>query len=256
MKGTYKFIAILLFSIFIISINGVNFSALFLASTAWIIYISGILARVSEAKSNKWLSLLSKVCNILVIIFISSLIIIEGMLVIDINQFKEPKDIEKVDYMIVLGAGLDGYEVGKTLQSRLDRAIEYYNLNKDVNIIASGAQGKDELISEAEAMYNYLIKNGVDKNHIIKEEKATTTQENIIFSKAILKQRNDEDKKVVIVTNEFHLSRAQIIANILDVENEGLASKTPIKIRINYMIREYPTMMIDVVRTGFYSLIN
>ena len=43
------------------------------------------------------------------------MILIEGMIVINMNQLKEVKDIEKLNNVIVLGAGLDGYNVGKTL---------------------------------------------------------------------------------------------------------------------------------------------
>ena len=105
-------------------------------------------------------------------------------------------------------------------------------------------------------MKRYLIKNGIKENQIIKEDKSTTTLENIKFSKSILKDRNDENEKVLIVTNDFHLTRARIIANLLGIKSEGLASQTPIRIRINYLVREYPTMIIDLVRTSIYALNN
>lgn len=256
MKKSYLLIGAILVSILIIFINGVNFSDLFIVSSIWIIYFSFILTSLAKLKQKKYLTLISKIYNFLVVIFITSFIIIELALIININQFKEAKEIENVNYLIVLGAGLDGYEVGNILKSRLDKAIEYYNLNKDTQIIVSGGQGKDELISEAEAMSRYLIEQGVNKKQIIKEDKATTTLENIKFSKEILKNRKDENEKLLIVTNEFHLTRAILISNILGMESDGLASKTPIKVRINYLIREYPTMIIDITRTLFQSLNN
>ena len=70
----------------------------------------------------------------------------------------------------------------------------------------------------------------------------------------VLKNLNHEGEKVLIVTNEFHITRAMIIANLLGVKNEGLSSETPLKIRVNYLIREYPTMVIDIVRAGYYSV--
>ena len=232
----YKFIGIIFFSIFIMKLNGINFATLFIVITICIIYIDVIIREISNKNTKKWLNILAKTYQILVIIFIASFLIIEGILVFNMIQFKEAKDLETLDYSIVLGAGLDGEKVGKILKSRLDEAIKYYELNKNVNIIVSGGQGKDEVISEAEAMYRYLVRNNVNPNQIIKEEKATTTLENIKFSKEILRNRNDEDKKVLIITNDFHLYRAMTIANILQLENEGLASETPIKVRMNYMI--------------------
>ncbi|MBC5996239.1 YdcF family protein [Romboutsia ilealis] len=252
-KNIYGFIISILSSILILSINGVNFSALFIIVSIWIVYIYIILNQTENFTTNKIIKTIFKIYKSLVYIFFISMILIESIIIINMNHLKEAKDIEKLDNVIVLGAGLDGYSVGKTLKSRLDKAIEYYKLNEDVNIIVSGGQGEDELISEAEAMNRYLIENGVNKEQIIKEDKATTTLENILYSKEILKKLNYEDKKVLIVTNEFHITRAMVIANILGVKNEGLSSETPLKIRVNYLIREYPTMVIDILRTSYYS---
>lgn len=243
---------IALFSMFIISINGVNFSAIFIVASIWIIYSSFIISKIAKIKSNQVLLNLSKIYRIVVILFISSIILVEGFLILNISRFKEANEIEKLEYMIVLGAGLDGYNVGTTLKSRLDKALEYYDLNKDVKIIVTGGQGENEVISEADAMYNYLISKNIPKGNIIKEDKATTTLENMIFSREILEKRNDENKKVLIVTNEFHLTRSMIIAKMLRMDNEGLASETPLRIRVNYLIREYPTMIIDLIRASLY----
>ena len=256
MRKIYLLLGVIIFSLLTIFINGVNFFTLFTLTSIWAICFSIILTNIVKRKDKKYLSLILKIYNTIVTIFIVLFILIESVLIMNISQFKEAKDIESLKYLIVLGAGLDGYKVGKTLQSRLDKAIEYYRLNQNVKVIVSGGQGKDEMISEAEAMKRYLMENGVNENKIIKEDKSTTTLENIKFSKDILKYRKDENTKVLIVTNDFHLTRAMIIANILRVENEGLASQTPIKSRINYLIREYPTMIIDLIRTSLYSLTN
>lgn len=256
MKSIYEILGIILFSAFLVLFNGINFGALFIISTLLIIYISVVINRIAKNKNNNFIKVFSKVINILVILFIASFLIIQSIIVIDMVNSKEPKDIEKLDYIVVLGAGLDGNKVGKVLKSRLDKALEYYNLNKNSIFIVSGGQGEDEIISEAEAMYNYLIENGVDSEQIIKEDKATTTLENIKFIKEILLERNDEDKKVLIVTNDFHLFRAKTITNILNIDNEGLASNTHIKVRINYLLREYPTMIIDMIRTIHHASIS
>lgn len=250
MKNIYEMLGVILSCIFILSINGINFAALFIVSTIFIIYICVISNRISKKIDNKFMTIISNIMKLLVILFITSFILIEGIIISDIISSKDMNNIDKLDYILVLGAGLDGEKVGKTLQSRLDKALEYYNINNDAIFIVSGGQGKDEIISEAEAMYRYLVENGVEKDKILKEDKATTTLENIKFTKEILRDRNDENKKILIVTNDFHLFRAKTIANILDVENDGLASNTPIKVRVNYLIREYPTMIIDIIRTS------
>ena len=54
--------------------------------------------------------------------------------------------------------------------------------------------------------------------------------------------------KVLIVTSDYHLLRGRFIASMLGIENEGLCSISSISGRLYYMIREYPTSTIDLVR--------
>ena len=64
------------------------------------------------------------------------------------------------DFIIIHGAGLLGGEkVTPLLKRRIDKAVEAYHKSKNSNIkiIASGGQGADEKISEAQAIYNYII---------------------------------------------------------------------------------------------------
>lgn len=226
-----------------------NFTRLFITVSVLIIGLAFLLRNMSRKCANKYILLCIRIYKGLVVGFILSFLVIEGMLVIQMSQFKEVEEIEPLEYVLVLGAGLNGEEVGSVLKFRLDETIKYYDQNKDTHIIVSGGQGEDEVISEALAMERYLVSQGVELNQIIKEDKSTTTLENVKFTKEILKARNDEDKKVLIVTNDFHLPRARLIGSILGMANEGLASSTSVKLRINYMLREYPTMIIDIGRT-------
>ena len=117
------------------------------------------------------------------VLFITSFIFLQVAILMNIYVTKDINNVKTVDTMIILGAKVNRDGVSKTLKLRLDKAIEYYNKDKDINIIVSGGQGKDEVMTEALAMKNYLLENGVDEKNIILENKATTTLENIIFSK-------------------------------------------------------------------------
>ena len=183
----------------------------------------------------------------------SLFLLLEGLILLNINETKDADKVDNIDTMIVLGAKVNGTEISNTLKLRLDKAIEYYNKHKSVNIIVSGGQGNDENITEALAMKNYLISNGVNSNNIIEENKATTTLENIIYSKKILDNINNKGK-VLIVTSDYHLFRGRLIASILGIENEGICSTSSISGRLYYMIREYPTSIIDLVKSMEYML--
>jgi uncharacterized SAM-binding protein YcdF (DUF218 family) len=119
------------------------------------------------------------------------------------------------DAVIVLGCSVIGDRISLPLQYRLDSAYEYYLKNPDAIIVVSGGQGPQENISEAEAMYNYLCDKGVAPQKIIMENKATSTNENYIYSKALLDEYfNGSSYKCVYVTNRFHTYRAGKLAEL------------------------------------------
>lgn len=131
----------------------------------------------------------------------------------------------KVDYLIVLGAKVNEDGVSKTLQYRLDKAVEYYHKYPETKIIVSGGQGQDEPKSEAVAMKEYLLLQEVTDNKIIVEKRATSTYENLKYSKAIIEQESD-NARIGIVTTDFHIYRSKLIAKrVFKQQCDFLASK-------------------------------
>ena len=72
-----------------------------------------------------------------------------------------------LDYLIVLGAQVKKEGPSKTLRLRLDKAAEYARQNPDTILILSGGQGSDELVSEAQAMQDYLAQAGISRSRTI-----------------------------------------------------------------------------------------
>lgn len=223
-----------------------SFSTVFIIISMILIYIL-INAKNIDYK-NKYTKVIYKTYKVIMILFIASFIFLQSAILINMYKTKDVNTVDNVDVMIVLGAKVNKDGVSKTLKLRLDKAIEYYNKNKHINIIVSGGQGKDEIMTEASAMREYLVENGVNRNNIILEDKATTTLENIIFSKSIMKNLN-LGNRALIVTSDYHLFRGRFIASILGVDNEGLCSISSLSSRMYYMIREYPTSIIDLYRS-------
>ena len=115
------------------------------------------------------------------------------------------------DYVIVLGAGLnaDGTP-SETLAYRLDAALAYLDApgNEGTRCVVTGGQGGDEPRTEASAMAMYLQERGIASDRIILEERATSTVENLRFSRELV----PAGVRVGVVTNDFHLFRALRIA--------------------------------------------
>lgn len=123
------------------------------------------------------------------------------------------------DAVIVLGAGIRGDKVTLPLKLRLDTAIDYHKQNPEAVIVVTGGQGFQETVTEAFAMEKYLVENGVNKDMILKEEKATSTAENMEYSKLILDEYFDTDYSVVVVTNNFHIYRGTAMARKSGFDN-------------------------------------
>ena len=248
MNKNLKLIIILLIPIIWSLIEwNISFSSICIIISMILIYV--LISAKNISYKNKYTKLIYKIYRFVMMLFLSTFIILQGAITINVHRTSDVKSIENVNTMIILGAKVNEDGISKTLKRRLDKAIEYYNTNKNINnIIVSGGQGSDEVVTEALAMKNYLVKNGVSKDKIIMEDKATTTLENIIFSKKIITDKNLKGK-VLIVTSDYHLFRGQFIASILGIDNEGLCSISPLSSRIYYMIREYPTSIIDIYRS-------
>lgn len=140
------------------------------------------------------------------------------------------------DYIIVLGSKVNGIKPSYSLQYRIDKAAEYLKTHEKTIAIVSGGKGKGEDISEALAMKNGLMKLKIAEDRIIMEDKSTSTDENITFSKPLIP---DNMKKGMIVTNDFHMFRAKKIAAKQGLQLEGLSAETPKRIVISSNIREY-----------------
>jgi len=156
----------------------------------------------------------------------------------------------EVDALIVLGAGLRNGAPSLVLRTRLNAAVAYLENQGDIPIIVSGGLGQGETITEAEAMFRYLSARGVDESLIWREQASTNTQENLAFSLAIMEENglDIENVRVAVVSNEFHLYRAKLIAGKAGLDAVGVAAETPGSyLRVLYYFREAFALALEVL---------
>lgn len=176
-----------------------------------------------------------------IFVFVLSFSIIESMIV---SGFKiNDTQAQDIDYMIVLGSGLKGSQLSIILQQRLDTGIVYLKQHPDLPVIVSGGQGPGEDIPEAEAMSRYLVRQGIDQTRIIQENRSTSTFENLKFSKDILQPKSVNHASIIIVTSNYHLYRAEMIASTLGYKVQGIASPSLGYLLPQNMLREYLAMI-------------
>ncbi len=192
------------------------------------------------------------------------------------------------DYIIIHGAGLDGPRPTPLLAGRIDKALELWNKqHQHGKFVVSGGQGADEVVSEAQAMRDYLLEKGVPADAILMEDKSTTTWENLQNSLAVIRadramsgdvaacgsvaasggvangatDATSDDFTTAVVTSDFHVFRCAEYAHNLGIKADGIGSHTKGWYWPTAFIREFiaitkahlwPYLVIG----GLYTLIN
>lgn len=171
-----------------------------------------------------------------IIVFLFSFVAVESLILSEKNKTYKGE----VDYVIVLGARLYGDIPSPTLRYRLDSALDYLSKHKDSQVIVSGGQGADETTSEAVAMKTYLKNKNIKPDRIIAEDQSFSTFENLKYSIDIIKDlENRDDIKIMIVSSDYHLFRAKMIAKQFNLTAYTKGAQTPPSVVYKAYIREY-----------------
>ncbi len=164
-----------------------------------------------------------------------------GTIILAVRSVKKKMAYDK-DYLMILGCRIreDG-SLTPLLKGRVDRALAFRQeqlaaTGKDLVFIPSGGRGADERISEAEAMRQYLLSQGIDEAHILPEDQSKNTEENIRFSRRLIKEK---DAAVGFSTTNYHVLRAGLMATEQGLKLEGTGAKTKRYFWINAFIREF-----------------
>lgn len=133
--------------------------------------------------------------------------------------------------IIVLGAGIKDEQVSDVLRQRLDTAFAEWKKNPEAVVVVSGGQGRGENIPEALAMQRYLAGRGIPESCILIEDKSSSTEENLVFSRSLLAEHGySADAEIAVVTNAFHCYRAGQYA-----AKAGFSNITTVPAGINFL---------------------
>jgi vancomycin permeability regulator SanA len=131
--------------------------------------------------------------------------------IIEINELKDDYDA-----IMVLGCRVNGDSPSLMLARRLDKGIEVYN-KLNTKVILTGDHDEKEY-DEVNVMRNYVL-DSVPSEDIFLDHAGITTYDSIYRAKYIFGA-----KKIVIVTQRYHIYRALYLANQLDIEAVGVVA--------------------------------
>lgn len=207
------------------------FSHIWLVAGGWMIFVG--LYRI-KTKHSFWQNLKRWMKLTIVSLFYCGLFFSIVSLVFITN----PKTVslnEECDYMILLGGGIDkNGKLPKSVQKRVDKAAEYLVLHKDTICVVTGGQLKFTNFPEAPELKRQLVLRGIDENKILTDSKALDTIQNFQNSCEILSKETGKttqeilDSKIVVVTSNFHLRRAERLASRMGFSDiKGVGSRLP-----------------------------
>ena len=167
----------------------------------------------------------------------------------------------EADYVILLGGGIDkNGELSETVLKRVNKAAAYLLHHKNALCVATGGKAMWSNYTEAPELKRQLIRLGVAEQQIVIEDRALDTIQNLQYSAAVLSdctgksQKEILDSRVIIVSNFFHLRRAERLASRIGFTNvSGLGTEVePYTVPHNYLreISAYIKLNLRILLTG------
>lgn len=167
-----------------------------------------------------------------------------GIILCGVKAAKGQPAMDK-DYILILGCKLSR-KGGLTplLRGRVDRALAFARQQAASTghmpvLIPCGGQGADELRSEASAMREYLLEQGVPEDGILSEDRSVNTWENIRNAQAMMKP----NARVAYSTTNYHVFRAGVWASRNGLNAQGMGSRTKWYYWPNAFMREYVALI-------------
>lgn len=141
--------------------------------------------------------------------------------------------------LIVLG----GYVVDdipvRTVRRRCELAARLWRESRRRTVVMTGGPTPDGTTTEAEAMATWTARElGVPREAMLTETEAQSTEENLALSKRLVDAAGLAGRQVCIVSSDYHLYRATLIARELGIDATCAAASVPLTSRLQQWCRE------------------
>lgn len=168
---------------------------------------------------------------IIFLIVILCLAVVAGIYALSVNAYivnssedqiltaEESAELSDVDCILVLGAGVHGTTLSHMLEDRVKTGIQLYELGSAPKILMSGDHGQDDY-DEVNAMKNYAKEKGIPSEDIFMDHAGFSTYESMYRARDVF-----GCKKIIIISQKYHLYRAIYVAEYLGLEAYGVDSQ-------------------------------
>lgn len=216
----------------IINIGSVTGTVFFFVAAVCAVFFDKLSSLVKRLRKNKGIRILTNILFFAALAGTLHLAVISCLMTA--YALKTPI---KPSTLVVLGCQVNGTSPSLMLKRRIEAAQRYLEKHPDTPCVLSGGKGANEGISEAQCMYEQLVKAGIDPERLYMEDKSSTTEENLRFTYKLIEEKG-LDREIAIVTDGFHEFRAAMIAEKLGLQCTAVASDTPLYLAANFTTRE------------------
>lgn len=150
----------------------------------------------------------------------------------EIVKEENVSNIDGVDCILILGAGIWGDKPSPMLEDRLKEGIVLYKQGTTKKIIMSGDHSREDY-DEVKIMKEYAESEGVPSEDIFMDHAGFSSYDSVYRAKEIFGVQ-----KMIIVTQKYHLYRSLYIAKKLGIEAYGIESN----------LRTYPGQVFREIR--------
>lgn len=235
----------------------VSFNHIWLGFGAYLIFIG--IYRIKKGHSfwstwKKWVKItVVSLFSAGILISIINLIFILNPSIVSVN--------ENADHVILLGGGIDKEgKLPSSVINRVEKTAEYLKNNPNSICVVTGGTLKWLPFAEAPELKNQLVNRGIEAGRILVEDQAKDTIQNFQFScKMIAEYKGISiqevlDTPTVVVTNHFHLRRAERLARRIGFTNvKGIPAHCPVIYIPHSYLREvcaYIKLNLRILLTG------
>lgn len=174
-------------------------------------------------KKKKWI--LGSLCCLLCAVLVGGIAVFAVNLAVvssakkNIISMEQAAQLEDVDCILVLGCKVYGDgSPSAMLNDRLSVGVELYQLGAAPKLLMSGDHGRTDY-DEVDAMKQYAVDQDIPSEDVFMDHAGFSTYESMYRARDVF-----EAKKIIIVTQEYHLYRAVYIAQQLGLEAYGVSS--------------------------------
>lgn len=198
------------------------------------------------------------------ILIIAGILFLIGICIL--HNYGQKKPSIHGDYLIVLGAHVNGNVPSVALRSRIRAAYKYLSSHPKAKAVLTGGKGLGEWIAEAVCMKQELERMGIKGSRLLVEDLSTTTHSNILRAKKIIcshvkaetEGRLEEAEilagtKIIVVTNDFHALRGVCLAKQAGFRRvEAIGTPSSLIMKPHYYTRE----VLSWIKFGIVFLIK